>query len=347
MPRPGVGGARPDEAMRPEDFIRELFENERRKHVPEGHMLMEHLRDEPLSNEDVIGVTFGNRKTLQRLYDEGRVKPESDAHFRQALGMPPRQGQAAPALAEPRSLALHNAAPKAMPQQSQVNDAHEDWRIRQKPELGSTQPPAAAGQPQSILEKLPPSPEEVWQFATDTAGAAGTATSRAKSELLGNKSLHTGLTGAPAEAVKALTSNTDIINKPLEALGKAGHVIVNNRDLREKPIEALKKAENELLTNDKLHRGIGAAAEMSLETTKAVAKEAVEQIFWNAGPAVAAKIAERFQSAGTFVDWFFRSGGDVGKTMTVLYGADAYSEEAQKLARDLHTIAKKHGVSSR
>ena len=51
---------------------------------------MEHLKDEEFSKEDVVGVTFGNRQTLQRLYDQGRVKPEGDAAFRAALGLPPK-----------------------------------------------------------------------------------------------------------------------------------------------------------------------------------------------------------------------------------------------------------------
>ena len=142
------------EAMSTEDFIRESFAEARREQVPNGHELFEHLKDEPLSDEDAVGVTFGNRQTLQRLYDDGKVKPEGDAAFREALGLPPRS---------------------------------------QDPQAGARLLAAHASAPAQDSPGQPPAPAEQPGFLPRVAQGAGQAFSRTWEELTTNKNLHRGV----------------------------------------------------------------------------------------------------------------------------------------------------------
>jgi len=156
-----------DEAMSPEDFIREIFEEARRESVPDGHLLMEHLKDQEYSTADAVSVAFGNRATLQRLYDEGNVKPESDAVFREALGLPPREGSAAVLAA------------------AQGADEHEARRLREK----QTGTPPAQPQPAAPAPRQEPGVgPALGRMANGVTGATG----RAWDTVTGNEALHEG-----------------------------------------------------------------------------------------------------------------------------------------------------------
>ncbi|EPR33050.1 hypothetical protein dsat_0491 [Alkalidesulfovibrio alkalitolerans DSM 16529] len=162
------------QAMSTGDFIREAFEQVRREHVPDGHLLMEHLKDEEYSTEDAMGVTFGNRGTLQRLYDQGKVKPESDALFREALGLPPR---AQPTAASAAGSALARAPGAA---------AHEARRLHEK---------QSAAPSQSVAPAAPSSRRQAPGVAAAidrTADGIGTAARRAWDTVTGNEDLHEG-----------------------------------------------------------------------------------------------------------------------------------------------------------
>jgi len=167
------GRGRPDndEAMSPEDFIREIFEEARRERVPDGHLLMEHLNDQEYSTADAVSVAFGNRATLQRLYDEGNVKPQSDAVFREALGLPPREGSAA-------ALAAAQGA-------AQGADEHENRRLREK----QTDAPQAQPQPVAPVPRQEPG---VGPALDRMANGVTTAVGRAWDTVTGNEALHEG-----------------------------------------------------------------------------------------------------------------------------------------------------------
>lgn len=87
--RESTAGRNGGPAMSTAAWLRDSFAEERRSRVANGSDLLQYLRDEPLSQEDYVGVSFGNRETLTRLLREGRVKPESEVAYRRALGLVP------------------------------------------------------------------------------------------------------------------------------------------------------------------------------------------------------------------------------------------------------------------
>jgi len=262
--RPAGNGGQTDEAMDPADFLREIFEDDRRAYVPDGHEFMEHLRDEPISTRDAVGVAFGERSTLQRLYDEGRVKLESDAHFRQALGMPPRPEQPAMALAAEATGPGAGGGQGGQPP-AQGLDPHEDWRIKEKQRPETPQAPAAPAAP--AVQGL--DPHEARRLEEKRRGQP------VPSPALGGQPSQTPppLGADPHEDWRLRQKPQDVqpMPKPEEEPGFLGKV----GDGLEKTAKGTWDA---LVNNEKLHQGVEVGARAAWEVSKWGAVETAKRV---------------------------------------------------------------------
>lgn len=350
-------GKKVGQGMSTVEWLRESFARERRSRVANGSDLLAYLRDEPISQEDYVGVSFGNRETLTRLLEQGKVKPESEVAYRQALALPPLERPAGGMGNQESSISPEPKAVIGREERSGAGHGAESDRPSRTPGVDDTESSpwsstghaekhgamgiqrahflASGGEGSSLDAKniRTPLPGEVWNVIRDTARGATQTISSAVEEISSNEKIHTAPGKAVSRAAEALRAG-DIPEGVRNAVASAVAEIVANDDLRKKPAEALEKAVHEIMTNPYLHKGVEAGFKMAGAVTKEAVSELAWQLLWSAGPA-AARSAKVFSP---HLEKLITTGADIG-TIQAILKPEMRAQRINDLGRNLKRIA--------